>query len=94
MIILWYSGSAHDVPWDLCLDHNFCAPPPNKKPFSVISFNEPYIQIDFFLPHTRYQMKIINVQANDYGDYICEGVNKLGTGQAIVNLFGKFTVYG
>ncbi len=38
-------------------------------------------------------MKIINVQANDYGDYICEGVNKLGTGQAIVNLFGKFTVY-
>ena len=35
-------------------------------------------------------MVIRSVQANDYGDYICEGSNMHGTGQATVNLFGKF----
>ena len=34
-------------------------------------------------------MVIRSVQANDYGDYICEGSNMHGTGQATVNLFGK-----
>ena len=34
-------------------------------------------------------MKIINVQANDYGEYICEGRNKLGIGRAFVTLYGE-----
>ena len=35
-------------------------------------------------------MVIRSVQANDFGDYKCEGSNMHGTGQATVNLFGKF----
>ena len=35
-------------------------------------------------------MVVRSVQANDFGDYICEGSNMHGTGQATVNLFGKF----
>ena len=38
-------------------------------------------------------MKIINVQANDYGEYICEGTNKLGVDGAEVKLYGKFVCY-
>ena len=34
-------------------------------------------------------MKIINVQAKDYGDYICQGTNKLGVAEARVRLYGK-----
>ena len=41
----------------------------------------------------RLQMKIINVQANDYGDYICEGRNKLGVNEAIIRLYGKHKAY-
>ena len=37
----------------------------------------------------RLQMKIINVQAKDYGDYICQGTNKLGIDEATVRLYGK-----
>ena len=39
--------------------------------------------------HERwFQMVIRTVQANDYGDYICEGRNDQGTGYAVVTLFG------
>lgn len=34
-----------------------------------------------------FQLKILNVQANDYGKYVCEGSNKLGNHQAIVELY-------
>jgi hypothetical protein len=36
-----------------------------------------------------YQLTIINVQGNDYGDYICEGTNRLGTQEATVKLYGE-----
>lgn len=35
-----------------------------------------------------YQLRIINVQANDYGIYICEGTNKYGTDQLEIQLYG------
>jgi len=35
-----------------------------------------------------YQMTIINVQANDYGIYICEGTNKLGTDRVEIKIYG------
>lgn len=39
-------------------------------------------------PNERWlQMIIRAVQANDYGDYICEGRNSLGVGQGVVQLF-------
>jgi len=39
-------------------------------------------------PNERwYQLVIRSVQANDYGEYSCEGRNDLGTGSAIVRLF-------
>ncbi len=34
-------------------------------------------------------MVIRSVQANDFGDYICEGANQHGAGTATINLFGK-----
>ncbi len=37
----------------------------------------------------RLQMKIINVRANDYGQYICEGRNSLGVHSAYVTLYGE-----
>lgn len=37
-----------------------------------------------------YTLKIINVQANDYTDYYCQGKNKFGNSQSMVNLFGEF----
>lgn len=36
-----------------------------------------------------YQMTIINVRANDYGTYVCEGKNKLGGSQYNITVFGK-----
>ena len=35
-----------------------------------------------------YQMTIINVQANDYGVYICEGTNRLGTDRIEIKIYG------
>lgn len=41
-------------------------------------------------PNERWlQMVIRAVTANDYGDYICEGRNDLGTGEGRVTLFGE-----
>jgi len=37
-----------------------------------------------------YQMTIINVQANDYGVYICEGTNRLGTDQERIIIYGLY----
>lgn len=34
-----------------------------------------------------YQMTIINVQANDYGIYICEGTNRLGTDRIEITVY-------
>lgn len=34
-----------------------------------------------------YQMTIINVQANDYGVYICEGTNRLGTDMLNITIY-------
>ena len=31
----------------------------------------------------------MNVQANDFGDYHCEGTNRRGTHYTIVNVYGK-----
>ena len=36
-----------------------------------------------------YQMTIINVQANDYGNYKCEGSNRMGTHLGTVLLYGE-----
>jgi len=36
-----------------------------------------------------YQLTIINVQANDYGIYICEGTNKYGSDQLEIQIYGK-----
>ena len=35
-----------------------------------------------------YQMTIINVQANDYGTYVCEGSNRLGTDRVDIIVYG------
>jgi hypothetical protein len=37
-----------------------------------------------------YQMTIINVQALDYGIYICEGTNKYGTDRLEITIYGQF----
>ena len=37
-----------------------------------------------------YQLTIINVQGNDYGDYVCEGSNRLGIQKATVKLYGEW----
>jgi limbic system-associated membrane protein len=34
-----------------------------------------------------YQMTIINVQANDYGIYVCEGTNRLGSDQLNITIY-------
>lgn len=34
-----------------------------------------------------YQLTIINIQANDYGFYVCEGTNKLGTSRYRVQVY-------
>lgn len=34
-----------------------------------------------------YQMTVINVQANDYGIYICEGTNKYGSDQLQISIY-------
>lgn len=34
-----------------------------------------------------YQMTIINVQANDYGIYVCEGTNRLGTDRIEITIY-------
>lgn len=34
-----------------------------------------------------YQMTIINIQGNDYGFYVCEGTNKLGTSQYRIQVY-------
>lgn len=39
-----------------------------------------------------YQLTIINIQANDYGFYVCEGTNKLGTSRYRIQVYGKITV--
>ena len=36
-----------------------------------------------------YQLTIINVQANDYGEYVCEGENRLGYHQASLLVYGQ-----
>ena len=36
-----------------------------------------------------YQLIIINVQANDYGEYVCEGTNRLGTHKNKIIVYGK-----
>jgi len=36
-----------------------------------------------------YQMTIINVQANDYGIYICEGTNKYGSDRLQIQIYGQ-----
>lgn len=36
-----------------------------------------------------FQMVIRAVQANDFGDYICEGKNSLGVSEGWINLFGE-----
>lgn len=36
-----------------------------------------------------YQMTIINIQGNDYGFYVCEGTNKLGSSQYRIQVYGK-----
>jgi len=38
-----------------------------------------------------YQMTIINVQANDYGIYVCEGTNRLGTDRIEIIIYGLLT---
>ena len=42
-----------------------------------------------------YQLTIINVRANDYGTYVCEGKNKLGGSQYNITVFGMdfFNIY-
>ncbi|KAK2154830.1 hypothetical protein LSH36_256g04074 [Paralvinella palmiformis] len=46
-------------------------------------------------PHERwFQMIIRSVQANDFGDYICEGRNEYGNGHAVVNLFATSECQG
>lgn len=46
-------------------------------------------------PNERWlQMVIRAVQANDYGDYVCEGRNNLGTGQGNVHLFATSECQG
>ena len=40
-----------------------------------------------------YQMTIINVQANDYGIYICEGTNRLGTDRIEIKIYGLLSVF-
>jgi len=39
-----------------------------------------------------YQMTIINVQANDYGIYICEGTNRLGTDRVEIKIYGLLCI--
>lgn len=36
-----------------------------------------------------FQMIIINVQAGDYGTYVCEGRNSFGNGSAFIDVFGE-----
>ena len=36
-----------------------------------------------------YQLTIINVQANDYGKYVCEGSNVLGAHKSEITVYGK-----
>ena len=36
-----------------------------------------------------FQLTIINVQGNDYGQYMCEGTNNLGVHRATISLYGK-----
>ena len=36
-----------------------------------------------------YRMTIINIQADDYGDYICEGKNRMGNATGKVHLYGE-----
>jgi len=35
-----------------------------------------------------YQLTIINVQGNDYGNYTCQGTNKLGMGKFDIHVYG------
>ena len=45
----------------------------------------------YFKPYERwFQMIVRAVQANDFGDYICEGRNEYGIGDGVVNLFGRW----
>ncbi len=53
--------------------------------------NEFYIHACF--QERWFQMVIRSVQANDFGDYICEGANQHGAGTATINLFGKEKLY-
>ena len=39
-----------------------------------------------------FQLIVKTLEANDFGTYICEGNNKLGSSQAKVKLFGEFVV--
>jgi len=38
-----------------------------------------------------FQMTIINVQANDYGIYVCEGSNSLGSDRVHIDVYGQFS---
>lgn len=36
-----------------------------------------------------YTLKVLNVQANDYTNYYCEGSNSMGTTRATIRLYGE-----
>lgn len=41
-----------------------------------------------------FQMIIINVQAGDYGTYVCEGRNSFGNGSAFIDVFATYECQG
>lgn len=46
------------------------------------------------LGETWYYLKVKNIQANDFGDYYCEGSNSQGTEYTIIKLFETFECQG
>ncbi|ESO10709.1 hypothetical protein HELRODRAFT_109066 [Helobdella robusta] len=76
-------------------------PPPDMNWYKIDRLEyKPIIDDDFhiinqMLSHGQqlgisevwYQLTIINVRANDYGNYICQGTNKLGTSQYNITVF-------
>ena len=45
------------------------------------------------LGETWYYLKVKNIQANDFGEYFCEGKNKEGTKAIRIILFGKLQYF-
>lgn len=76
-------------------------PAPNMNWYKIVNRGRtPIIDDDFhtinqMLSHGQqlsmnevwYQMSIINVRANDYGTYVCQGTNKYGTSQYNITVF-------